>query len=194
MLVLGLLLTPAPAHAVMPHMAKPASAEPACPSQFDARASTARFVVAVRLPFRAEGHFPQVTGVFRLLADGACEVDVELDASTIVFDGPEWLAKLTRSPAFLDVEAHPRARFVSTAFPLKHLNEGGPLHGRLTLRGRERDVEFRLSPASCATPGHGCPLRVMGELSRKSFGMQAHRLTVKDAVRIEFLILLEPSP
>ncbi len=191
-LAFGLLATPAlpPAHATT----VPKPTHSACPGRFDPKASTARFTVGVRLPIRAEGHFSEVKGAFRLLDDGDCEVSVELDASAVVYDGPEWLAKLTRSPAFLDAEAHPQVRFVSAPFPLQQLNGGGPLRGRLMLRGRERPVEFRLAPAACVDVGYGCPLHVSGEVSRRDFGMQAYRFTVKDAVRFEFTILLEPPP
>jgi polyisoprenoid-binding protein YceI len=191
-LAFGLLAAPAlpPTHATT----VPKPTQSACPGRFDPKASTARFKVDVRLPIRAEGRFPDVHGAFHRLDDGQCQVQVELDASAVVYDGPEWLAKLTRSPAFLDADAHPQVRFVSAPFPLQQLNGGGPLRGRLTLRGRERPVEFRLAPAACVDAGYGCPLHVSGEVSRRDFGMQAYRFTVKDAVRFEFTILLEPPP
>lgn len=157
-------------------------------------ASVARFIVDVRLPIRAEGRFTEVEGELRQQPDGLCEVHVRLRADTVAYDGPDWMARLTRSPAFLDAEMHPEVSFVSQAFPAEWLNVGGAVRGRLRLRGRERPVEFSLRPAECDTHGVACPIRVRGEVSRRDFGMQAYRFTVKDAVRFEFDIRLEPAP
>lgn len=167
--------------------------DPLCRGKIAPDASVARFIVDVRLPIRAEGRFTEVEGELRPQPDGHCEVHVRLRADTVAYDGPDWMARLTRSPAFLDAETHPEVSFVSQAFPAAWLNVGGAVRGRLNLRGRERPVEFRLRPAECDTPGAACPIRVRGEVSRRDFGMQAYRFTVKDAVRFEFDILLEPA-
>jgi len=166
----------------------------ACRGRIDATASEARFVVDVRLPIKAEGRFAAVEGELVPRPDGECEVRVRLRADTVDYSGPEWMAKLTRSPAFLDAEAHPEVTFDSAAFPQAWLNEGGSIRGRLKLRGRERPVEFALRPAECDTPGQACAIRVSGEVSRRDFGMQAYRFTVKDTVRFDFAIRLEAAP
>lgn len=167
---------------------------PACRGRIDAAASHARFVVDVRLPIKAEGRFTAVEGELRPRPDGQCEVRVRLRADTVEYSGPEWMAKLTRSPAFLDAGAHPDVAFDSAAFPVAWLNAGGSIRGRLKLRGRERPVEFALRPAECDTPGQACAIRVSGEVSRRDFGMQAYRFTVKDNVRFDFAIRLEAAP
>ncbi len=167
---------------------------PRCSGRIDADASQARFVVDVRLPIKAEGRFAGVDGELRPGPDGQCEVHVRLRADTVEYSGPDWMAKLTRSPAFLDAEAHPDVAFDSQAFPAGWLNEGGAIRGRLRLRGRERPVEFTLRPAECDTPGQACAIRVSGEVSRRDFGMQAYRFTVKDNVRFDFTIRLEARP
>ncbi len=169
-------------------------AGPACRGRIDASASEARFIVDVRLPIVAEGRFSGVEGQLLPRPDGQCEVRVRLRADTVQYSGPEWMAKLTRSPAFLDAEAHPDVAFDSAAFPAVWLNEGGSIRGRLKLRGRERPVEFALRPAECDTPGQACAIRVSGEVSRRDFGMQAYRFTVKDTVRFDFAIRLEAAP
>jgi len=169
-------------------------ASPACRGRIDAAASDARFVVDVRLPIKAEGRFTAVEGELRPRPDGQCEVRVRLRADTVEYSGPEWMAKLTRSPAFLDAGAHPDVAFDSAAFPVAWLNAGGSIRGRLKLRGRERPVEFALRPAECDTPGQACAIRVSGEVSRRDFGMQAYRFTVKDNVRFDFAIRLEAAP
>lgn len=169
-------------------------AVPDCRGRIDAATSEARFVVDVRLPIKAEGRFAEVEGELKPRRDGQCEVHVRLRADTVDYSGPEWMAKLTRSPAFLDAENHPDVAFDSLAFPAGWLNAGGAIRGRLTLRGRERPVEFTLRPADCDTPGQACPIRVSGEVSRRDFGMQAYRFTVKDNVRFEFAIRLQAAP
>lgn len=165
-----------------------------CRGRLDALGSDARFVVDVRLPVKAEGRFAAVEGELRPRPDGQCEVRVRLRADTVDYSGPEWMARLTRSPAFLDAGSHPEVTFDSVPFPIAWLNDGGALRGRLKLRGRERPVEFALHPAECDTPGQACAIRVSGEVSRRDFGMQAYRFTVKDAVRFEFAIRLQATP
>lgn len=164
-----------------------------CRGRIDPATSDARFVVDVRLPIKAEGRFTDVEGELKPRRDGRCEVHVRLRADTVEYSGPEWMATLTRSPAFLDAETHPEVAFDSQAFPVAWLNEGGAIDGRLRLRGRERPVEFTLRPAECDTPGQACDIRVQGVVSRRDFGMQAYRFTVKDAVRFEFTIRLREA-
>lgn len=171
-----------------------AGAALACSGRIDPARSDARFVVDVRLPMRAEGRFTELAGELSPAADGACEVRVRLRTDTVAYEGPDWMAGLTRSPAFLDAVAHPDAAFESQPFPAAWLNEGGAIRGRLRLRGRERPVEFTLRPAECPTPGQACDIRVHGVVSRRDFGMQAYRFTVKDAVRFEFSIRVEDAP
>lgn len=190
-LATGAALAAPPSPAVRPDAA---DTPPRCRGRIDAAASEARFVVDVRLPIKAEGRFAGVDGELVPAPDGQCEVHVRLRADTVEYSGPEWMAKLTRSPAFLDAEAHPDVAFDSQAFPAAWLNEGGAIRGRLRLRGRERPVEFTLRPAECDTPGQACPIRVSGEVSRRDFGMQAYRFTVKDNVRFDFAIRLEARP
>jgi polyisoprenoid-binding protein YceI len=168
-------------------------APPRCRGRIDGASSEARFVVDVRLPIRAEGRFTELEGELKPRADGHCEVHVRLRADTVDYSGPAWMAKLTRSRAFLDAEAHPEVAFDSLAFPASWLNDGGAIDGRLRLRGRERPVEFTLRPAECDTPGQACAIRVSGEVSRRDFGMQAYRFTVKDNVRFEFAIRLREA-
>lgn len=180
--------------AAPPPRPDPAAPVIGCRGRLDAAASEARFIVDVRLPIKAEGRFAAVDGELRPAPEGQCEVRVRLRTDTVEYSGPEWMAKLTRSAAFLDAGTHPEVAFESLAFPAAWLNEGGSIRGRLTLRGRERPVEFALRPAECDTPGQACAIRVSGEVSRRDFGMQAYRFTVKDNVRFDFAIRLEAAP
>lgn len=177
-----------------PHRAEPVAAvTPACRGRLSPSASSARFLVDVRLPLRAEGRFTDISGELLPVHDGGCEVHVRLRADTVAYEGPDWMADLTRSPAFLDADAHPEVAFDAQAFPATWLADGGPIRGRLRLRGRERPVEFALRPAACPRPGADCPIVVVGEVNRRDFGMQAYRFTVRDAVRFEFRIRLETA-
>lgn len=169
-------------------------AAPSCEGRIDSVRSGARFVVDVRLPIRAEGRFTEVAGELQPTADGQCEVHVRLRADTVAYEGPDWMARLTRSPAFLDADAHPEVGFDSLPFPMASLLDGGDVRGRLRLRGQERAVQFELGAAACANPGLDCDLRVAGVVNRRDFGMSAYRFTVKDAVRFEFTIRLEREP
>jgi len=164
-----------------------------CSAHIAPESSSASFIVGVRVPIRAEGRFNQIAGQLSLRPEG-CEVAVQLDATAVVYTGPNWLADLSRSPTFLDVDAHPEISFVSHPFPAAWLLEGGALRGTLRLRGRERPVEFRLQPSGCDSPGKACPIVVRGSVNRREFGMQAYRFAVKDAVQFEFSIRLEPTP
>ena len=181
-LAMGLAATPA------------ASALPQadCSAHIAPESSSASFIVGVRLPIRAEGRFNQIEGQLSLRPEG-CEVEVRLDATAVVYTGPNWFADLSRSPAFLDVETHPEVNFVSQPFPASRLVEGGVLLGTLRLRGHERPVEFQLQPSGCDSPGQACPILVRGSVNRRDFGMQAYRFTVRDAVHFEFSIRLEPA-
>lgn len=184
-LAMGFAAVPAAAAAAL------ALPQAGCSAHIAPESSSASFVVGVRLPIRAEGRFNQIEGQLSLRPEG-CEVAVRLDATSVVYTGPNWFADLSRSPAFLDVDAHPEVNFVSQPFPASRLVEGGALLGTLRLRGRERSVEFRLQPSGCDPPGQACPIVVRGIVNRRDFGMQAHRFTVKDTVHFEFSIRLEP--
>jgi polyisoprenoid-binding protein YceI len=191
-LVLCLALAPTLARSTEPPVQ--GNGASACRGVIDAVRSAAVFDVRLRLPIRARGRFDRVEGRFEG-TPWACTVTVALDTADLHFDGPPWMDRLTRSPAFLDAEAHPRLRFEADPFPASRLNDGGPLRGRLRLRGIERPVDFTLLPHACHPAGTlACPLRVHGEIPRRDFGMTAYRATVRDLVAVEFAIVLEDAP
>jgi len=182
----------APAPAAVP-TASPPIQDVAMPLLFDPARSQARFKVRMRILPAATGHFLDVRG--QLQPEGARQrVEVEVDGRKLRFAGPSWMAKVTRSEQFLDVDQHPRIFFRSDAFAPSLLRNGGQLRGELTLRGQTRPVAFNVAPAACATPGRGCDILVTGRVSRQAFGMHAYRLTVRDAVDFEFQVRLKPEP
>ncbi len=110
------------------------------------------------------------------------------------FKGPQWLARMARSEAFLDAEKHPHIRFVSAPFHKTLLEKGGELQGQLFLRGLQQSVLFQIEKPTCPRPGYDCELIVNGSVKRRDFGMQAYRFSIKDNVDFEFRIRLLADP
>jgi polyisoprenoid-binding protein YceI len=172
--------------------APPPAPDAPMPQLFDPARSQARFKVRMRILPAATGHFLDVRGELQSEGDRQ-RVEVEVDGRKLRFAGPAWMAKVTRSPDFLDVDAHPQIRFRSDLFAPALLRDGGALRGELTVRGETRPVAFKVTPAACATPGRDCDIVVTGRISRHAFGMHAYRLTVRDAVDFEFQVRLKPE-
>jgi polyisoprenoid-binding protein YceI len=171
----------------------PAAIPEAMPLVFDPTTSHASFKVRMRVLRDTVGTFLDVRG--ELQPDGTRQrVLVEVDGRRLKVAGPAWMDRVTRSADFLDVEAHPEIRFRSAPFAPKLLRDGGEMSGELTLRGQTKAVKFAVLPAGCDTPGRGCEIQVRGRVSRHAFGMNAYRLTVRDAVEFEFRVKLKPEP
>lgn len=193
--VLALLsaLVVAPAPVAVPPAPSPSPEvpmPPLAPLSFDPARSQARFKVRMRLLPAATGHFLDVRG--QLQPDGARQrVEVEVDGRKLRFAGPAWMARVTRSDQFLDVDQHPHISFRSDPFAPSLLRNGGQLRGELTLRGQARPVAFNVAPAACDAPGRDCDIVVTGSVSRQAFGMHAYRLTVRDTVDFEFQVRLQ---
>lgn len=156
----------------------------------DATRSQASFSVQLRILASAHGHFGTLAGELQPTDADRWRVRVRVDARDIRFDGPDWLARMTRSEKFLDVQHHPDITFVSDAFPVALLRTGGPLAGQLSVRGQRRQVMFDLAPGDCARSGQDCPIVVSGEVQRRDFGMTAYRLALRDRVGFEFQVFL----
>jgi len=170
----------------MPRPAPPAAL------QIDGAQSEARFVVYLRVGMRTQGRIPKVSGEMRGDAKG-WQVLVVADGRSLVVRGPKWMERSTRSPDFLDVDAHPQIRFESERFSDRLLHAGGGIRGSLTLRGLTRPVSFRLLPSACAHPGRDCDLQVQGTINRKDFGMTAHPVSVRDDVELHMRVRLRAA-
>jgi polyisoprenoid-binding protein YceI len=178
-----------------PKSPAPALAASAETIRIDGTRSEARFVVHLRIGMRTDGRIPKVSGELQGDAAQGWQVLVVADGRSLVVKGPRWMDRSTRSPAFLDVEAHPEIRFQSERFSERLLHAGGRIRGRLTLRGLTQPVSFRLLPSACAHPGRDCDMQVNGTIDRKKFGMTAHSLTVRDDVELHMRVrLLPPEP
>ena len=161
----------------------------------DGRHSSASISVHMRLPMRAEGRMSPVTGELRGSAALGWRVLVKADGRSLRFDGAAWIERVSRSDAFLAVERYPAIQFESEQFTDAVLHKGGPLRGRLTLRGVTHPVGFELASAGCAQIGRDCPIQVQGSISRRAFGMTSHRATVRDDVDLRIRVrLLQDAP
>ena len=157
---------------------------------FDPARSAASFGVKLRLSGDVPGQFGTVGGELEPEPDGRWRVQVRVDARELDLEGPAWMLRSTLSKSFLDVERHPEIRFTSEPFDRALLGVGGPLQGELYLRGRSRPVTFTLAPSACKQPGHGCDIRVLGIISRRSFGMNSQRMWLRDEVSFDFRVRL----
>jgi polyisoprenoid-binding protein YceI len=162
----------------------------------DSGRSVASFTIHPRLPIPSQGRFESLNGALAALPNQQWKVEVQVDAGKLSFKGPQWLARMARSEAFLDAEKHPNIQFVSMPFHKDLLGKGGELRGQLFLRGQQQAVSFHIEKSACKRPGYDCDLVVNGSVMRRKFGMQDYRFSIKDNVDFEFRIrlLADPAP
>jgi polyisoprenoid-binding protein YceI len=159
----------------------------------DTAQSQASFALRALWVKKIDGEFARVEGVItREPAAGSFGVDVRIDAHSVRMPREDH-AVWARSGDFFDAARHPWIRFRAEAQPDRHLREGGPLRGELTLRGVTRAVEFVLAPSDCPRPGIDCAVRARGEVQRSDFGMDARRFVLGDRVRLDFAIRVHPA-
>ena len=160
----------------------------------DSSRSLARFTIHPRLPIPSQGRFESLNGALLPQPKQQWKVEVQVDARKLSFKGPQWLAKMARSEAFLDAEKHPDIQFISVPFSKSLLEKGGELQGQLFLRGLQKTVSFHIEKSVCVRSGYECDLVVNGSVMRQDFGMQAYRISIKDNVDFEFRIRLLAEP
>ena len=163
-------------------------------AQIDSGSSLASFTIHPRLPMPSQGRFESLSGSLIALPIQKWKVEVQVDARKLSFKGPQWLATMAHSEAFLDAEKHPNIQFTSEPFSKTLLEKGGDLQGQLLLRGQQKTVRFHIEKSTCAKPGYDCELIVNGSVMRREFGMQAYRFSIKDNVDFEFRIRLLADP
>lgn len=174
--------------------AQPSPPMPAQVWTIDGPASVAQFWTHPRLLPKSGGRFRQLQGELQGSPQAGWQVQVRIDTRSLQFQGPGWMERLTRSNAFLAIERFPEIRFQSGRFGDALMQEGGALHGELSLRGQTRPVVFTLKPGACRPPATECLLQVSGRVNRHNFGMSAYRLTLRDDVDIELQVRLRPGP
>lgn len=173
----------------------PASAPVVRPAvAFDPAHALAGFEVYLRAPMRAVGQFRRVSGQMQGDASNGWLVVVAVDGTSLQFEGPAWMGRISRSESFLALDRYPDIRFASAPFSDVILHAGGELHGELQLRGRKRQVTFQLLASECARPGYDCDIAVRGRVSRHAFGMNTQRMMVRDEVDFHFRVRFLAPP
>lgn len=101
--------------------------------------------------------------------------------------------RMLLGPGFLDAATYPRIHFVSAPVGQRLLQQGGNLHGRLSMHGVTQPVVFVLQPSHCMEPdAMVCILRLRGSIQRSQFGIRQHATILSDRVRLDLVIVLMP--
>lgn len=183
----------APAQApALPSAPAPA---PAPGAAVDTARSWLGFEVRTRFGQRMAGEFPRFEGQVEHLPDGLHRVRLRIATSEArIPDRPRYTAWM-RSQSFFDAIRYPWMEFVSDPYAPALLREGGPLRGRLTLRGVTRDEELQVAPPACARPGVDCDIQASGSIERADYGMREWQFALADEVRMEVRVrLLDAAP
>lgn len=172
------------------------AAAPARPADYliDNARSHAEFSVRLLWVRQIGGRFTDLHGEISLnpLRDTAV-VEATVDVDSVAMPSAR-LRRWVLDPEFFDARRFPTIHFVSAPLAVRSLDRGGPLPGRLTLRGVTRPVEFRLEPASCTLQRDTvCQIEVRGQIQRSDYGMVGHSTAVSDTVNLGLLITLEPA-
>lgn len=168
-----------------PAIAFAALAPPAGAQAFDPQQTRIEFDVRTRVGTRVRGQFPAYEGRVETLPDGRHRVHVRLAAGEVRVGTSARYTALARGPQLFDAARHPWIEFVSDPYPADLARTGGPLPGRLRLRGVERAERFVLAPSPCARPGHDCPVLAQGRVSRDDYGLTGWRWALADRVRFK---------
>ena len=164
---------------------------PALPAQaFDPARSRVEFEVRTRVGTLVRGDFPAFEGRVDTLPDGRRRVHLRLAAAQVRVGGSQRYTALARGPQLFDADRHPWIEFVSEPHAPELASDGGPLPGRLRLRGVERAERFELKPAACARPGRDCPVLAQGRVSREDYGLTGWRWALADRVRFKLHVRL----
>lgn len=121
-------------------------------------------------------------------------VAARIMVDSVAMESPR-LRRWVLAPEFFDAAQYPTIRFVSAPMPHLELERGGELPGWLTLRGVTRPVRFVLQPMRCdsARPAT-CQVGLNGSVQRSDFGMNGHRATLSDRVKLNLVIVLSSVP
>ncbi|MBB1087309.1 YceI family protein [Lysobacter sp. SG-8] len=182
----GLLLAACAAHA----------SGQALTGELDATRSAFGVELRTRWGQVVEGRFPDFEGQVAMLDGDRRQVRVRLTTATVrIGDSPRYSA-MARGDRFFDSGRHPSIEFISDPIDLAMVEKGGPLRGRLTIRGVTRIERFLLLPASCARPGIDCDFVATGGVDRHDYGLDGWRLALDDTVRFTMRVRLaeEPAP
>lgn len=155
----------------------------------DSASSRAQFAVRTLWFTHKRGRFELLHGELFRSGNNQDVVDAWIDVRSLAMDDGTMLEQAL-GPDFFDVQHYPQVHFISKPFADAMLWEGGTLEGMLDLHGRRRTVSFTLLPSRCPAQPLACAVRVHGELSRRAFGMRAHRGLLSDRVVLDLDISL----
>lgn len=176
--------------------AAPAAAAQAPPAvAFDTDKSWLGFEVRTRFGQRLVGEFPRYEGAVEHLPDGRHRVRLRVATGEAAIPGRPRYTGWMHGQSFFDSVRYPWMEFVSEPYDPALVHEGGPLKGRLSLRGVTRDEELEVVRAACARPGRDCDIQVGGGIDRADYGMRDWQLALADQVRLEVRVRLrEDAP
>lgn len=169
--------------------------QPAQPTAYRIDSAHSLAVFGVRLLWLHEisGRFQHIDGaVLPGPGNDTVVVRANIAVDSVTMDSPR-MRRWVLAPDFFDAAEYPFIRFVSDPLPLATLEQGGPLPGRLSLRGVTAPMSFTLHPLYCTgSPPASCRISLNGTLQRGDFGMIAHRATLSDRVELNLAITLLP--
>lgn len=171
----------------------PTQAAPTMSYRIDSADSQAVFGVRLLWLHEISGRFRHIDGaVMAGPADGTVVVHANIAVDSVTMDSQR-IRRWVLARDFFDAADYPFIRFISDPLPLTTLEHGGPLPGRLSLRGVTAPMSFTLHPLYCAdSPPVRCRISLNGALQRGDFGMITHRATLSDRVELNLAITLEP--
>ena len=151
------------------------AAEDAVPGNYriDPGHSTVLFSVGHLGTSELTGRFNDIEGSFVLDKDKAARLDVTIKTASIDTNHEKRDAHL-RSPDFFNVKQYPVMRF--SADKVSYDSQGRPtmLHGKLTLHGKTKPVQFAVSPVGAGKDpwgGYRAGFNARATLKRSDFGM-----------------------
>jgi polyisoprenoid-binding protein YceI len=175
--------------------ALPLTAPPPTGYRIDSAHSQAAFGVRLLWLHEINGRFRHIDGaVLPGPQAGTVVVSADIAVDSVVMDSAR-MRRWVLAPEFFDAADYPDIRFVSDPLPQAVLEHGGPLPGRLSLRGVTAPVSFTLHPLHCeGAPPAPCRIALNGALQRSGFGLTAHRTALSDRVELTLAIALSPLP
>lgn len=162
--------------------------------QVDPARSHLGFEIHTRLGQRIEGTFPRFEGWIEVLADGRHQVHLRLFTEYVEIPGRPRYTGWMRGPDFFDVQRHPVVAFDSEPIPPERVLHGGPVPGRLNIRGVAHPETLHLAKPECARPGYDCDVSSRGTVLRGRYGMDKWQLALSDRVTFVLRTRLVEAP
>jgi polyisoprenoid-binding protein YceI len=171
----------------------PVQTPPSMSYRIDGANSQAVFGVRLLWLHEISGRFRHIDGaVLAGPTDDTVVVRANIAVDSVMMDSSR-MRRWVLAPDFFDAAEYPFIRFVSDPLPWTTLKQGGPLPGRLSLRGVTAPMSFMLHPLYCTGSSPvSCRISLNGTIQRGDFGMVAHRAALSDRVELNLAITLRP--